>query len=75
MIFGADVHDPKGCRKTLYKKSLRCFWAPNIAKYFADLSLIQIKFRNMDFFSVLIMVQLTYILGSRGEENAIKLHK
>ena len=23
MIFGADVHDPKGCRKTLYKKSLR----------------------------------------------------
>ena len=22
-IFGADVHDPKGCRKTLYKKSLR----------------------------------------------------
>ena len=23
MIFGADVHDPKVCRKTLYKKSLR----------------------------------------------------
>ena len=27
-IFGADVHDPKGCRKTLYKKSLRWFFVP-----------------------------------------------
>ena len=27
-IFGADVHDPKGCRKTLYKKSLRWFLDP-----------------------------------------------
>ena len=26
-IFGADVHDPKGCRKTLYKKSFALiFW-------------------------------------------------
>ena len=28
-IFGADVHDPKGCWKTLYKKSLRWFLAPH----------------------------------------------
>ena len=27
-IFGPDVHDPKGCRKTLYKKSLRWFFCP-----------------------------------------------
>ena len=27
-IFGADVHDPKGSRKTLYKKSLRWFFGP-----------------------------------------------
>ena len=27
-IFGADVHDPKGCWKTLYKKSLRWFVGP-----------------------------------------------
>ena len=27
-IFGADVHDPKGCRKTLYKKSLHWFFGP-----------------------------------------------
>ena len=27
-IFGADVHDPKGCWKTLYKKSLRWFFGP-----------------------------------------------
>ena len=27
-IFGADVHDPKGSRKTLYKKRLRWFFAP-----------------------------------------------
>ena len=27
-IFGADVHDPKGRRKTLYKKSLRRLFGP-----------------------------------------------
>ena len=27
-IFGADVHDPKGCRKTLHKKHLRRFFGP-----------------------------------------------
>ena len=31
-IFGADVHDPKGSRKTLYKKSLRRFFPYNEGK-------------------------------------------
>ena len=28
ICFGADVHDPKGCRKTFCKKSSRLFFAP-----------------------------------------------
>ena len=32
MIFCADVHDPKVCRKTLYKKSLRRFFGPYLVK-------------------------------------------
>ena len=30
MIFGADVHDPKGSRKTIYNKCLRRFFGPYI---------------------------------------------
>ena len=33
-IFGADVHDPKGCRKTLYKKKVCVYFLAPILNVF-----------------------------------------
>ena len=39
-FFGADVHDPKGCRKTLYKKVCVDFWGPTNPQNLVNLLLL-----------------------------------
>ena len=70
--FGMNSGISVDAEKTTYTKK---WWGIKFQKYyilFADLSLIQINFSNMSFFSVLRIVQQNYIFGSRGRIGVCK---